>query len=213
MSNRSFRNPHLYAKLVEYVDVDERVTNFPKHIWDPDDVQDEWFADKIGKLPGPVLPCRPPLIHISSLPSYCTTDGNGLGHSTLTFLTRYLFYSIQIFLTFVPFSFPLPKINSKPSNKKFAQTIKLPLKYPDEELKYPLRLRLRLPFRIHHQRFRCREGLLESRIVVKTLDLVSRVVFWEVGGGRVDFSRTGRVILSIVTRKRKRRLDMGKYVF
>lgn len=50
MSNRSFRNPHLYAKLVEFVDVDERVTNFPKHIWDPEDVQEEWFADKIGTL-------------------------------------------------------------------------------------------------------------------------------------------------------------------
>ncbi|KAK7060937.1 hypothetical protein VNI00_000670 [Paramarasmius palmivorus] len=35
MSNRSFRNPHLYAKLVEFVDVDERTTNFPKEMWDP----------------------------------------------------------------------------------------------------------------------------------------------------------------------------------
>ncbi len=48
MSNRSFRNPHLYAKLVEFVDVDERATNFSKEIWDPDAVRDEWFADKIG---------------------------------------------------------------------------------------------------------------------------------------------------------------------
>ncbi|KAI0254627.1 HCNGP-like protein-domain-containing protein [Lactifluus subvellereus] len=48
MSNRSFRNPHLYAKLVEFVDVDERTTNFPKEIWDPHDVQEDWFADKIG---------------------------------------------------------------------------------------------------------------------------------------------------------------------
>jgi HCNGP-like protein len=48
MSNRSFRNPHLYAKLVEFVDVDERSTNFPKEIWDPHDVQEDWFADKIG---------------------------------------------------------------------------------------------------------------------------------------------------------------------
>lgn len=48
MSNRSFRNPHLYAKLVEFVDVDERTTNFPKDIWDPDDVKAEWFADRIG---------------------------------------------------------------------------------------------------------------------------------------------------------------------
>jgi hypothetical protein len=48
MSNRSFRNPHLYAKLVEFVDVDERTTNFPKDIWDPHDVQEDWFADKIA---------------------------------------------------------------------------------------------------------------------------------------------------------------------
>jgi hypothetical protein len=48
MSNRSFRNPHLYAKLVEFVDVNERITNFPKDLWDPDDVRPEWFADRIG---------------------------------------------------------------------------------------------------------------------------------------------------------------------
>jgi len=49
MSNRSFRNPHLYAKLVEFVDVDERVTNFPKRIWDPEDLEDGWFADEIAE--------------------------------------------------------------------------------------------------------------------------------------------------------------------
>lgn len=49
MSNRSFRNPHLYNKLVEFVDVDERTTNFPKDIWDPSNVQRDWFADQIGK--------------------------------------------------------------------------------------------------------------------------------------------------------------------
>ncbi|KAH8084297.1 HCNGP-like protein-domain-containing protein [Cristinia sonorae] len=48
MANRSFRNPHLYTKLVEFVDVDERTTNFPKEIWDPQDVRGEWYADKIG---------------------------------------------------------------------------------------------------------------------------------------------------------------------
>lgn len=50
MANRSFRNPHLYAKLVEFVDVDERTTNFPRDIWDPQDVRPEWFADQIGSL-------------------------------------------------------------------------------------------------------------------------------------------------------------------
>lgn len=48
MSNRSFRNPHLYAKLVEFVDIDERTTNFPKDIWDPHDIQEDWAADRIG---------------------------------------------------------------------------------------------------------------------------------------------------------------------
>jgi len=49
MSNRSFRNPHLYAKLVEFVDVDERTTNFPLDIWNPKNMQDEWFADRIAE--------------------------------------------------------------------------------------------------------------------------------------------------------------------
>lgn len=50
MANRSFRNPHLYAKLVEFVDVDESTTNFPKDLWDPQDVDDDWYADRIGML-------------------------------------------------------------------------------------------------------------------------------------------------------------------
>ncbi|KAI4524060.1 HCNGP-domain-containing protein [Schizophyllum commune Loenen D] len=50
MSNRSFRNPHLYAKLVEFVDVDERATNFPRDIWDPHDLQPEWYADRIAEV-------------------------------------------------------------------------------------------------------------------------------------------------------------------
>ncbi|KAF8825803.1 HCNGP-domain-containing protein [Lentinula edodes] len=50
MSNRSFRNPHLYAQLVEFVNIDERTTNFPKDIWNPDEVRDgEWDAEKIAK--------------------------------------------------------------------------------------------------------------------------------------------------------------------
>ena len=49
MSNRAFRNPHLYTKLVEFVDVDERTTNFPKRIWDPMDVKEEWYADRIAE--------------------------------------------------------------------------------------------------------------------------------------------------------------------
>ncbi|KAF8068662.1 HCNGP-like protein-domain-containing protein [Lyophyllum atratum] len=49
MSNRSFRNPHLYTKLVEFVDVDERTTNFPRDIWNPDDVEPEWYAERIAE--------------------------------------------------------------------------------------------------------------------------------------------------------------------
>jgi hypothetical protein len=52
MMNRSFRNPHLYAKLVEFVDVEEKATNFPRDVWDPTDMHEEWFADKIGKIIG-----------------------------------------------------------------------------------------------------------------------------------------------------------------
>ncbi|KAL1742579.1 HCNGP-like protein-domain-containing protein [Schizophyllum fasciatum] len=50
MSNRSFRNPHLYAKLVEFVDVDERATNFPRETWDPYELQPEWYADRIAEV-------------------------------------------------------------------------------------------------------------------------------------------------------------------
>ena len=66
MSNRSFRNPHLYTKLVEFVDVDERTTNFPKDIWDPSNVPRDWFADQIGKyialcIPSVLCSCHFPL--------------------------------------------------------------------------------------------------------------------------------------------------------
>lgn len=66
MSNRSFRNPHLYATLVGFVDVDERTTNFPTNTWDPNDVEPEWFADRIGtwRFVVPFDPCSclsPPL--------------------------------------------------------------------------------------------------------------------------------------------------------
>ncbi|KAL5522356.1 hypothetical protein ACEPAG_8372 [Sanghuangporus baumii] len=49
MSNRSFRNPHLYAQLVDFVDVDECTTNFPADMWDPRDVREEWFAERIAE--------------------------------------------------------------------------------------------------------------------------------------------------------------------
>jgi hypothetical protein len=48
MSNKAFRNPHLYAKLVEFVAIDEKSTNFPRDTWDPFEVQSDWFAEAIG---------------------------------------------------------------------------------------------------------------------------------------------------------------------
>lgn len=51
MQSRLFRNPHIHAKLVQYVDIaDEYGTNFPKDIWDPTDVREDWYADRIGEL-------------------------------------------------------------------------------------------------------------------------------------------------------------------
>jgi hypothetical protein len=38
----------MYAKLVEFVAADERATNFSKETWDPEDMEDGWFADRIG---------------------------------------------------------------------------------------------------------------------------------------------------------------------
>jgi len=48
MQSKAFRNPHIYAKLVQFVDVNETATNFPKDVWDPFDVKEEWYADKIA---------------------------------------------------------------------------------------------------------------------------------------------------------------------
>src|ERR1700733_9715556 len=86
MSNKSFRNPHLYTKLVEFVDVDERSTNFPKDMWDPNDVQEEWFADRIGTL------------------CFC-----------LPWLEKSFVHAIQWILSFCPcFFFPTATINCEP---------------------------------------------------------------------------------------------------
>ncbi|CAE6448104.1 unnamed protein product [Rhizoctonia solani] len=48
MKNKSFNNPHIYAKLVDFVEVDETGTNFPKSMWDPHDIQPEWYADELA---------------------------------------------------------------------------------------------------------------------------------------------------------------------
>ncbi|KAF8707384.1 HCNGP-like protein, partial [Rhizoctonia solani] len=49
MKNKSFNNPHIYAKLVDFVEVDETGTNFPKNVWNPHDIQPEWYAEELGK--------------------------------------------------------------------------------------------------------------------------------------------------------------------
>ncbi|KAJ1311164.1 hypothetical protein OPQ81_009665 [Rhizoctonia solani] len=48
MKNKSFNNPHIYAKLVDFVEVNETGTNFPKSIWNPHDIQPEWYAEEIA---------------------------------------------------------------------------------------------------------------------------------------------------------------------
>ena len=79
MASRAFRNPHLYAKLVEFVAADERATNFPRRAGDPfalvsladggatdsaidvdgdEGLRPEWFVDNIGAcaaVPRPTL--------------------------------------------------------------------------------------------------------------------------------------------------------------
>ena len=34
-ASKAFRNPRIYTKLVEFVEVDEIGTNWSKHVWDP----------------------------------------------------------------------------------------------------------------------------------------------------------------------------------
>lgn len=48
--NRAFRNPHIYAKLVKFVDVLETGTNYPKEVWDPHGLPKEAYADRIGEF-------------------------------------------------------------------------------------------------------------------------------------------------------------------
>ncbi|KAF5375729.1 hypothetical protein D9615_009401 [Tricholomella constricta] len=43
------RNPHLYTKLVDFsANVDKRTTNFPPDIRNLEDLQPEWFSDRIA---------------------------------------------------------------------------------------------------------------------------------------------------------------------
>jgi hypothetical protein len=94
MSNRSFRNPHLYTKLVEFVDVDERTTNFPNDIWDPANVQKDWFADQIGKYIAPSIPSV--LVHaISFIPYDLLTPSTTFRHIPNPPYARFLETCVQ----------------------------------------------------------------------------------------------------------------------
>src|SRR3954471_15701164 len=45
--SKAFRNPHIYAKLVEFVDLDEIGSNFPKETFDPHGFPPETYADEL----------------------------------------------------------------------------------------------------------------------------------------------------------------------
>jgi hypothetical protein len=47
--NKAFRNPHILSKLVEYVDVDEKGSNFPRDVWDSKGMPPDAYASAIGK--------------------------------------------------------------------------------------------------------------------------------------------------------------------
>ncbi|KAG0141588.1 hypothetical protein CROQUDRAFT_685119, partial [Cronartium quercuum f. sp. fusiforme G11] len=45
VKNKSYRNPHIYTKLVQFVDVEETGTNFPPEIWNPLGFPPDAYAD------------------------------------------------------------------------------------------------------------------------------------------------------------------------
>ncbi|GAA5824272.1 hypothetical protein JCM11251_001590 [Rhodosporidiobolus azoricus] len=49
-ASKAFRNPRIYAKLVEFVDVDETGTNWDKEVWDPKDVGLDGTAVRLAEL-------------------------------------------------------------------------------------------------------------------------------------------------------------------
>lgn len=94
MANRSFRNPHLYAKLVEFVDVDERTTNFPPSVWNPNSMHNDWYADHIGArhficacFTNPVLS----YLHVLYLPVCLSPRLNFIGTPLAIFFHRMTF--------------------------------------------------------------------------------------------------------------------------
>ncbi|EGG00613.1 uncharacterized protein MELLADRAFT_67653 [Melampsora larici-populina 98AG31] len=47
VKNKSYRNPHIYTKLVQFVDVEETGSNFSPDIWDPLGFPTEAYADAL----------------------------------------------------------------------------------------------------------------------------------------------------------------------
>ncbi|KAI9199292.1 HCNGP-like protein-domain-containing protein [Polychytrium aggregatum] len=47
----SFRNPSIMSKLIEYLDLDEYGSNYPKDMYDPHGFPPETYHDELGELP------------------------------------------------------------------------------------------------------------------------------------------------------------------
>lgn len=48
-ASKAFRNPRIYAKLVEFVNVDESGSNWDTAIWDPKGLPEDSTASRIGE--------------------------------------------------------------------------------------------------------------------------------------------------------------------
>ncbi|CAG8483840.1 8423_t:CDS:2 [Ambispora leptoticha] len=49
LKSKAFRNPHIYSKLVEFIELDEIGSNFPKDVFDPYGFPREMYADKLAE--------------------------------------------------------------------------------------------------------------------------------------------------------------------
>lgn len=48
-ASKAFRNPRIYAKLVEFVDVDETGSNWDKEIWDSKAIGPDATSSRLGQ--------------------------------------------------------------------------------------------------------------------------------------------------------------------
>jgi hypothetical protein len=49
-ASKAFRNPRIYAKLVDFVDVDETGSNWDPAVWDPHGLGEHATASRLGEL-------------------------------------------------------------------------------------------------------------------------------------------------------------------